>query len=129
VHELQPLRRYLYVQRGYACDVATRPAEAGYQPNFDWVGSDIENGWNRTGRCLCHERGRSAAKRNKHVHLSANQFGCEGRQLINLTLRPTILDAYVLSFDVANLAQAGMETPQTIREQVGPFRAEKSNYW
>jgi hypothetical protein len=27
----------------YACDIAARPVEVGDKPNFDWVGSYVEN--------------------------------------------------------------------------------------
>jgi hypothetical protein len=48
--------------------------------------------------------------------------------LINSALRPAILEDYILPLDVASLAQACVKTAQPVREQVGPFSAEKPNH-
>ncbi|MGB7100061.1 MAG: hypothetical protein WBD95_15020 [Xanthobacteraceae bacterium] len=46
------------------------------------------------------------AARDDHGDLTSNQVGCQRRQPINLTLRPTVFDRHVPPFDIAGLTQA-----------------------
>ena len=53
--------------------------------------------------------------RDDHGDLSANQFGRQRRQPIELILGPAVFDRHVLALDIAGLLQALAECAQTVR--------------
>ena len=103
--QLQPLRPYLYVQIGYARQVAAGPVQAGDKPNLDRVDRYREDDRNGRSRRLGRQCRRSAAARRNHGHLTLNQFGRKRRQSIILALRPAIFDRDVLALDISCLFQ------------------------
>ena len=57
------------------------------------------------------EAGRSG--RGDHGDLSANQFGRQRRQPIDLILGPAVFDRHVLALDIAGLLQALAKSAQS----------------
>jgi len=55
MQQLEPLRRYLYIQAGYACQVAAGSVQAGNKPLCDGVGRDREDDRYRGRRGLYRE--------------------------------------------------------------------------
>ena len=53
--------------------------------------------------------------RGDHGDLSANQFGRQRRQPIELILGPAVFDRHVLALDIAGVLQALAKCAQTVR--------------
>ena len=85
-----------------------------------------EDDRNRRGRRLCRQCRRSAAGRDNHGHLAANQIGRQCRQSIVLALRPAIFDRHVPALDVAGFAQALAERAQTAAYRVRRSRCRET---
>src|SRR5439155_25144432 len=92
VQQLQPFRREFVAKEAHACDIATRPVEAGNETKFDRVAAGGENDWNGRRRGFGCERSRAAPGRSDHGHLTADQIGCERRQSVILAPRPAVFD-------------------------------------
>ena len=58
-------------------------------------------------------------RRRDHGDPSANQFGRQRRQPIDLTFGPAVFDRDVLALDIADLLEALAESAQTIRNASG----------
>ena len=117
MQEPQPLCHQLGREKIDARHIAARPGEARDKTKLDRVFGDGEDDRNRRGRRLGRECRRGAAERDNHGDLTANQFGRQRRQPIELVLRPAIFDRYVLALDVARvlqtLAEMRADGPQT----------------
>src|SRR5262249_18943890 len=103
-HDFQPFRRYVDIQLGHARDVSARSIETGDKTEFDWITCKFKVDRNfRGGRfgCKCGLRG----SRDKHVYWTANQIGRHPWQSIGFTLRLTVFDGNVLSFDITNFCK------------------------
>jgi hypothetical protein len=61
----------------------------------------------------------TTGERGDHGDTSANQFGRQRGQPIELTLRPAVLDRYVLAFNIAGVFEALAKCAQTLRKRVG----------
>src|SRR5262249_48152336 len=72
---------------------------------------------------------RRAARRGNHGDLTADQSGRQGRQSIVSALRPAIFDRYVAALDVADFAQALLESAYIVRPEVGRSVAKEPNHW
>src|SRR5262249_31434389 len=61
--------------------VTAGPAEARDDSLFHWVLAHLKDNWNGPGR---HHRGTRCrrATRNDHAHPTADQFGCQRRQIV-----------------------------------------------
>src|SRR5215831_3669658 len=71
--KLQPLSPHLYVQRGRARGVATRPIQTSDQSELDWVVPHVEDDRNRRGCCLCRKRC-SITGCGNYAHLTTNEI-------------------------------------------------------
>ena len=81
----------------------------------------------RRGCRLGSER-RISASRGDHGDLSANQFGRQFRQSIELILGPAVFDGHVLALDVAAILQALAKCAQTVRHSVKRSRVKEPDY-
>ena len=97
--QFQPLCRQLGVEKIDACQVAARPGEAGDKTEPDRVFRDDEYDGDRRGRRLDRECRQRDLRRSDHGDPSANQFGRQRRQSIELSLGPAIFDRHVVALD------------------------------
>ena len=98
------------------CQVAARPGEAGDKTKPDRVFGDDEDDGDRRGCRLGRERRSGTSGRDDHGDLSANQFGRQRRQSIDLILGPAVFDRHVLALDIAGVLQALAKCAQTVRD-------------
>ena len=113
VQQLQPLRRYLYVQICHAGHIAAGSVKAGDKSNVNRVGPYTEDDWNARCRCLRRQRRSSATGGYKYGNLIMNQLRGKLRQSISMRLRPSILDVDVLALYIACHSQPLAESSQT----------------
>jgi hypothetical protein len=92
-------------QLGYACNVATRAAQAGHDPELHRIATHFKDNRNDSGCSLCGERCGSRSRGN-HGHLASNQIRRHRRQSISSSLRPAVFDGHVLTFHIARFLQA-----------------------
>src|SRR5215510_9253333 len=104
VQQLQPFRRYLYVQLRRARDIAAWPAQTADEAKLHWICRGREDDGYRGDCRFGGERSRSTGRRD-HLHLAMNQIGYQCRQSVVLPLRPPPFDRYVAGFDVTGFAQ------------------------
>jgi hypothetical protein len=102
VQQLQLLCIHFHAQVGHACEVASRPVQAGDKSNGHGVEPSLEHDRNRRG-CRLGRKCSGGAARGDHGHPAADQLGRQRRQSSGFILRPTIFDCDVLAFDVARL--------------------------
>ena len=114
--EFQPLCHQLATEKIDPRQVAARPGEAGDKTEPDRVFGDDEDDGDRRGCRLGRERRSGASGRGDHGDLSANQFGRQRRQSIDLILGPAVFDRHVLALDIAGVLQALAKCAQTVRE-------------
>ena len=100
------------------CQVAARPGEAGDETKPDRVFADGEDDGDRRGCRLGRQRRIGTSGRGDHGDLSANQFGRQRRQSIDLILGPAVFDRHVLALDIAGVFEALAECAQTVRDRV-----------
>jgi len=110
----QPFCRHLGIEKIDTSQVGPRPRETGDKAELNRVFADGKNNRNRGGRCFARERGMGASARNNHCDRSANQFGRQHWQPIELAFAPAIFDRHVLPFDIASLLKASSERAQTL---------------
>jgi hypothetical protein len=106
--QLQPLCSQRDGVIGNARDVAPRSVHAGDQALLDGIATDRENNRDRRG-CRLGRARRSPKTREDYCDLSTNQIGRQGRQSIQLAIRPAVFDRNILAFDVADFPQASAE--------------------
>src|SRR5262249_22931021 len=70
---------------------------------------------------------RTSIERRDHGDLSANQFGRQRRQSIDLIVSPAIFDCYVLTLDIAGILQALPKSAQTLGRPVRRCGVEEPN--
>ena len=112
MQELQSLHIQFHVQRGYACEVATRSIEACNEADLNWIGARYENNGNRG--CCSFGRYRRLGVRDNHSHPTTNQISRQRGQSIILPLRPAVFDRHVLALDPSGFLQALMECGQKL---------------
>jgi hypothetical protein len=89
VQKLQLLWPQLYVQRGCARGVATRPIQAGNQSDLNWVAPHLKDYRNCRGCCLCRKRC-SITTCGNYGHLATNEIGGQRWQSIVLAFRSAV---------------------------------------
>src|SRR4051795_4344301 len=107
----KPLGRQLEGEGAEAYEVAARPGQAGDEAGRDRV-AYAEDNRDRQGcvfRCDC----RDAALGHDHVDLAADEVGGQGGQPIIAVLRRAVFNRYVLSLDIAGVAETETERGQT----------------
>src|SRR5262249_34977567 len=57
-----------------------------------------------------------------------DQIACQSRYAIILTLRPTMFDSDILTFDVTALSKTPVKAVQTMPESAARFTVEKTHY-
>jgi hypothetical protein len=103
--QLQPLRRQLGREKIDPRQVAARPGEARNKTKPDRVFGDDEDDGDRRGCRLGRACPGLGARHGNHVHLPADQIGCQFRKPIELTFRPAIFDGDVTTLDIAGFHQ------------------------
>jgi hypothetical protein len=86
-------------------DVPPRGGKAGDESAAYGIGNGRHDDRDRPGRVL-GGLGRCPTQRDDDVHLQTDQVGREGGETIMLALGPSELDGDVLTFHIAQLAQA-----------------------
>ena len=124
---LQPLRTRLQREVCHPGEVAIRSAQAGDEAEVNGINTDIENDWDRGGRCLCDPRGR-AAHGCDDAHRPFDQIARECRQSIALVICPAILDNDIVAFDIAPFIQPSSEPTQFLRVSTGRCAAEEPDH-
>jgi hypothetical protein len=109
-HELaqqaEPLRLHFIGPKRVASNVAAGSTQARNQAGLDGVASHPEDDWDCL-RCLDRNGGRNiAADADQDGHFVIDQIGSERRQLVVVTVRPTVLDLDGLAFDKTCFSQA-----------------------
>src|SRR5262245_65732970 len=104
VQQLQPFRRYLYVQLRRARDIAAWPAQGADEAKLHRICRGREDDGYRGDCRFSGERSRSTGRRD-YLHLAMNQIGYQCRQSVVLPLRPPPLDRYVVALNVHGFAQ------------------------
>src|SRR5262249_50917725 len=108
-----------------AREVAARPGQAGDEASRDRV-AYAEDDRDRRGcvfRCDC----RDAALGHDHVDLAADEVGSQGGQPIIAVLRRAVFNRYVLSLDMAGVAEPETERGQTRCIRAGRADAEETD--
>ena len=105
LEELQPSPAQLGSQLGQACDVPTRPRQAGDEARAQGIAGAQHHDRDRS-RCLLELSEGTAYSRDENVDLEAYQFCCHCRKPIEVTVAPETLDDQVLPLDVTELPQA-----------------------
>src|SRR5215467_592657 len=98
----------------------TRPALTRSEP--------LEKTRNRRCRGLSCESGSWAAGRSDHGHPAAHQVSDQRWQSIILTVRPTVLDRYVLALDVADFFKSLVERGDHWRKRIQRYSAEEPDH-
>src|SRR5262249_55117230 len=109
VQQSQLFREQLVSKIGEARDISSWPIEARDQTFVDRVLANREHYRNGRGLRLNCQDGRGTDRKN-HVYRTANQFNRQGGKAIELTIRPTIFDRYVVAFNEAGFFQALAES-------------------
>src|SRR5262245_18775261 len=104
VQQLQPFRRYLYVQLRRARDIAAWPAQAANEAKLHRICRGREDDGYRGDCRFGGERSRGTGRRD-YLHLAMNQIGYQCRQSVVLPLRPPPFDRYVAALNVTGFAQ------------------------
>jgi hypothetical protein len=102
--QLKSLPSQLDCQNRGAGSVSTRAIEARNKAIIDGVDAGRKDDRNRRGfrlECECGGRG----VRKDHLRLPANQFGRQGRHLID-AFGPPVFDPHVLAVDIAGFLEA-----------------------
>src|SRR5262249_31808815 len=100
--------------------------KAGDETQPDRVFPDNEDDGDCCGRRLsCQPR--TSIERRDHGDLSANQFGRQRRQSIDLIVSPAVFDCYVLTLDIAGILQALPKSAQTLGRPVRRCGVEEPN--
>jgi hypothetical protein len=84
------------------------------------------NGYGCGGR-LCGKRG-DRSDCNYYVHLPANKVGCQFRQSVVSTLRPSVFDRDVSTFNIAGFTQPLPDECDPRRIGIGRGANEQPNY-
>jgi hypothetical protein len=123
----QPLCRHLVNKKIRACQITARPGKAGDKTKPDRISRDGKNDGDR-GSCRLRHQRRGRPKRGNRGHLPANQVGRLRRQLVILTVRPSVFDRNVFALDVAGLFEALAERAHAILVCVSRLSAQESDH-
>ena len=104
--EFQPLGHQLRRENIDTCQVAARPGKASDKTKPDRVIADVEDDGDRRGCPLGRDR-RTISNCCYHGDLAANEVSRQLRQPIKMSLRPAVLDRYVLAFNIAGVFELG----------------------
>src|SRR5262245_57994659 len=85
-------------EKAHASDIAARTIEAGYKPKLDRVAADSEDNWQRAN-CRLNGQRRRVSNRNEYCCPLNNQITRQCWQAIVLSVRPALLQSYILSFN------------------------------
>src|SRR5262245_43571449 len=106
---------------------ATRSGETGDKTVLDRVLADGEDDRDRRSCTFGRDRGHVAECRDD-CHLSANQISQQSWKTIVLALQPVVLDADVLSFDVAGFVEGFAERSHITRVGFGRPVSDKRDH-
>ena len=67
--------------------------------------------------------------RNNHCDRSANQFGRQHWQAIELAVPPAVFDRHVVPLDIASILEALSERAQTVCGRFERSGIEKTDHW
>ncbi len=101
--------------------LATRPSLTGSSADTKTMGIVVV-------AALAANADSGTSGRGDHGDLSANQFGRQLRQPIDLIVGPAVFDRHVLALDIAGLLEALAKCAQTIREPVRRSAVEKPDH-
>src|SRR4029450_9750313 len=124
--EFQPLCGQLTSENIDPRQVAFRSGKARHKTEPERVFPGEEHDGDRRG-CRLGSGRRSIVGRGDYGALSADQFGRQLRQSIELILGPAVFDRPVPALDVAAILQALAKCAQTVRHPVRRSGFEKPN--
>jgi hypothetical protein len=102
--QFQPLGRERRRRVAHAGDVRPRSRQAGDKPGLHRIIAKGDDNGDRHGRLRGRtDRGRAAG--DQHVHRELHQVGRQRGQPLVLALGKPLLEAHVVPFDIAEVAQ------------------------
>ena len=126
LHEPLEARRFeLLVEDGHPGEVPARPGEAADETDRDRVAAAGKGDGDGGGRGLGGARG-GIAEGGDDRHVAGHQLGCQGRQPVELTVRPAKLEGDVAVRDVAPLGEAFLKRGHRARALVA--RMEEADH-
>jgi hypothetical protein len=111
--QFEPLRRQLGRQEIDAGQIAAGPGETGDKTEPDRILRDSEDDGDGRGCRFCRHCN-DVSETGEHGDPSANQLGCQRRELLDVTFGPAVQDGDVVALDIAHLLQAIAECAQTL---------------
>src|SRR5262249_22480562 len=99
---------HLDVELGYAREVAPRMVKARDQAELDRINAHPKDDRNCLGRCFSGKN-RRRVDRGDHGHLSTNQLGSQGRQLVIVSVGPPIFDRHIPALVITGSTEAATE--------------------
>jgi hypothetical protein len=108
LQQLQALGRQFGRKKARACDVSSRPREAGDEASSYWVANGCHDDRDRLGRLPCGV-GRLGSSRQNGVDLALNELGGKRGQASGLPLRVPELKPDILSISPPTLLERGRE--------------------
>ena len=115
----------LLVEDGHPGEVPARPGEAADETDRDRVAAAGKGDGDGGGRGLGGARG-GIAEGGDDRHVAGHQLGCQGRQPVELTVRPAKLEGDVAVRDVAPLGEAFLKRGHRARALVA--RMEEADH-
>src|SRR2546422_1356147 len=128
LEQFQLFSDYLGGQVGQACDVSTRPREAGDEPTPHRIASIRHDNGDRPSSLLgC--KGRVRSWRYDHGNVETDEVGREVRESLILSFRGSVLERYVLALHVAEFSEPlGECPPETRTLRVGERDIPQNTY-
>jgi hypothetical protein len=108
---LQHFRHYVACTKAHASNIAAGPVQTVDEAHLDRIAADSENNW----YCSCCRLGsyrRVVGHGSNDRHSAPDYIGSKRGEPISLPLGRSVLDHYVLAFDIADVAQAPAEFGQ-----------------
>src|SRR5262249_17503295 len=127
VQRLQHFRHYVAGKKAHTGNVAAGPVQTIDEAHLDRIAADSENNWNRS-RCRLGGYRRVVRHCGNDRHSAPDQVASERRKPISLALGRSVLDYYILAFDIANLTQALAEFSQPMHVSFEWCGAEKRDH-
>jgi hypothetical protein len=75
------------------------------EAKLDWINTDGKNNWYCTGSFFGGEYRRSV-DRGDHSNITSNQIGSQARQLVVISVRPSVFNEYIPTLFVASSGKA-----------------------
>src|SRR3974390_3249711 len=98
----------LHIELSYAREVTSRMVKAGGQAELDRVNAHAKDDGNGLACCFCG-KDRRRVDGGDHGHLATHQLGSQGRQLVIVSLGPSIFDRHIPAFVITGSTETATE--------------------